>query len=450
MAKLTSTNISDSMSYVGPVGIGIAVPVSLLDVSKSAPAADVEIYIQNSAAAGTSDGAVLRLIPSSNVGAGVKLISDRGARAGTSAAQGSLYISATDGLTESIKMTVRGDTGNVGIGTTSPDTKLEVSTYSSVYVPTFRIHNDYNGPETGYGTGIEFGFSTDYQEYKKAEIRAIVSSSYANNIDLSFWSGGSTVGYHAERMRIVSTGKVGIGTADPSEKLEVGSGAILAGTQRSVNGSLILAGYYSGANNYITTFGSMASSGGPVLGYAVKPANGSVGFVSSTSINAYRSAFELKDTINFYTADVQIVSVDSAVTMTNRMSISNTGVVTIPNLGGTASRNVVADANGVLSAPTSDRRLKKNDEPLPYGLSEVNKMNPIRFNWIPENMSTDKEIGFIAQEMETIIPEIIGANIDGMKTIGYDKLVAVLCKAVQELSAKNDALEERLSAIEKN
>jgi hypothetical protein len=247
-------------------------------------------------------------------------------------------------------------------------------------------------------------------------------------------------------MTIKNTGNVGIGTTAPSEKLEVGSGAILAGTQTSVNGSLILAGYYSGANNYITTLGSMASSGGPVLGYAVKPANGSVGFVSSTSINAYRSAFELKDTIDFYTATVQTVSVDSAVTMTNRMSISNLGVVTIPNLGGSASRNVVADANGVLSAPTSDRRLKKNDEPLPYGLSEVNKMNPIKFNWIPENMSTDKEIGFIAQEMETIIPEIIGANIDGMKTIGYDKLVVVLCKAVQELSVKNNALEARLSA----
>jgi len=421
MAKLTSTNISDSMSYVGPVGIGIAVPVSLLDVSKSAPAADVEIYIQNSAAAGTSDGAVLRLIPSSNVGAGVKLISDRGARAGTSAAQGSLYISATDGLTESIKMTVRGDTGNVGIGTTSPDQLLILNRSNSAGDSALSILNS----SLSNGSYEQIYLGKSYGTHGLGTISYVPSATSASStLRLGLWGSSDSLVIDGNR-------NVGIGTTSPTSGYGVlqFTGGQTGSFISTTDAGMSLANFNGEA--YIVSRATVSSAG-------VWTARGT----SAATISVRPSGF-------VFTANASLTAGNSF-SPTERMSISNAGVVTIPNLGGTASRNVVADANGVLSAPTSDRRLKKNDEPLPYGLSEVNKMNPIRFNWIPENMSTDKEIGFIAQEMETIIPEIIGANIDGMKTIGYDKLVAVLCKAVQELSAKNDALEERLSAIEKN
>jgi hypothetical protein len=131
---------------------------------------------------------------------------------------------------------------------------------------------------------------------------------------------------------------------------------------------------------------------------------------------------------------------------TNQFTISSSGAVTIANLAGSGNRAVYSDPNGVLTNSSSDLSLKKNIESLLYGLSEINKMNPIKFNWIPENLGAQKEIGFIAQEMETIVPEVVGTNSDGLKSLDYPKLVAVLCKAVQELSAKNDALEARLTA----
>jgi hypothetical protein len=76
-------------------------------------------------------------------------------------------------------------------------------------------------------------------------------------------------------------------------------------------------------------------------------------------------------------------------------------------------------------------------------------MNPIMFQWKnTEKMGEQKEIGFIAQEMEEIIPEVIGTNSDGLKSLDYPKLVAVLCKAIQELSDKNDILEARFATLE--
>lgn len=61
-------------------------------------------------------------------------------------------------------------------------------------------------------------------------------------------------------------------------------------------------------------------------------------------------------------------------------------------------------------------------------------------------------IGFIAQDMCQIIPEIVGVPEDETKElwgISYDKLTPVLVKAVQELKAENDELKVRLERLEK-
>ena len=94
-------------------------------------------------------------------------------------------------------------------------------------MPALKLHNEGNANATGYGVGIEFQMSSDYQDYKKAEIRAIATSAYANGISLTFWSGGSTSSTHQERMRITSAGNVGIGSTAPAYLLDV-SGTIRA------------------------------------------------------------------------------------------------------------------------------------------------------------------------------------------------------------------------------
>jgi len=117
------------------------------------------------------------------------------------------------------------------------------------------------------------------------------------------------------------------------------------------------------------------------------------------------------------------------------------GTVTVNTLAGSGTRSVYSTSTGALTNTSSDRALKVNDQAITYGLDAVMKLRPISFNWIrQEVMGSQKELGFIAQEVEAIIPELVGINYDGMRSLDYAKMTAVLCKAIQELNEKLERL----------
>jgi len=101
----------------------------------------------------------------------------------------------------------------------------------------------------------------------------------------------------------------------------------------------------------------------------------------------------------------------------------------------------------------SDIMRKSSFEPLNYGLPEVLQLIPKRYKLIDGSF----DIGFIAQEIENIIPEVVsgidaytnneGALVGG-KGIAYGHIAAVLVKAVQQLSDKNSELEEKIKRLE--
>ncbi len=107
------------------------------------------------------------------------------------------------------------------------------------------------------------------------------------------------------------------------------------------------------------------------------------------------------------------------------------------------------NANGANTAAFgtfSDARLKENIEILPSQLSNVCALKPCEFDYID---GAGHQIGFIAQEMQQVYPDVVGEDENGMLTItGWSKTEARLVKAIQELSAKLDAAEARIAALE--
>jgi hypothetical protein len=118
-------------------------------------------------------------------------------------------------------------------------------------------------------------------------------------------------------------------------------------------------------------------------------------------------------------------------------------------LAGTGNRAVYSTSGGSLTNSSSDLSLKTNIEELLYGINAVKQLNPVSFNWKDtEKLGAQKEIGFIAQDVQQVVPEVVGTNSDGTLSLDYPKMVAVLTKAVQEQQTLIDRLEARIAALE--
>ena len=74
---------------------------------------------------------------------------------------------------------------------------------------------------------------------------------------------------------------------------------------------------------------------------------------------------------------------------------------------------------------------------------KVKQLNPVTFNWKEEEQKgTDEQIGFIAQEVEKVYPQLVEGE-EGNKSVNVVGLVSVLTKTVQELTQKVEELEKK-------
>jgi hypothetical protein len=117
--------------------------------------------------------------------------------------------------------------------------------------------------------------------------------------------------------------------------------------------------------------------------------------------------------------------------------------------------SITTNGSGVTYYSASDYRLKENVKTIPNALSKVQAINPVLYTWIG-NAEAGEEAGFIAHELQSVIPSLVNGEKDAVlddgriksQQVDYAKLTPYLVAAIQELSAKNDALEARLAALE--
>ena len=202
-----------------------------------------------------------------------------------------------------------------------------------------------------------------------------------------------------EKMRIVPSGEVLIETAasnGAAYKLQVGNGS----------GSKIV-GVFGGS--------SAASDGAAITFFNGVAQTGSIGNYSIIQGGAYDGRFTIKNS----GASLVLLGVTAAVG-THFLKWNN--------------------VSGAWTYDTSSARYKQDIVNSPYGLNEVLAMRPVTFTYKAEPDRHD--VGFIAEEMVQVVPEVVAKNIDGEPdAISYDRLTSVLCKAIQELEARVAALE---------
>ena len=101
--------------------------------------------------------------------------------------------------------------------------------------------------------------------------------------------------------------------------------------------------------------------------------------------------------------------------------------------------------------PASDRRLKDNIKTLKGNLSKLQLINGIRFTWkggaTKFSGRQGEDIGFIAQEIKIVVPEVVSTGEDGYLRVEYGKLVAIAIGGIQEQHTRILSIKERINLL---
>ena len=121
------------------------------------------------------------------------------------------------------------------------------------------------------------------------------------------------------------------------------------------------------------------------------------------------------------------------------------------NNGGANCGKITANgANTAAFGSTSDQRVKENIVELPSQLDNIMALRPVEFDYL-ESYGGGHQIGFIAQEMQQVYPDVISKEDTEEKILsitGWSKTEARLVKAIQEQQAIITALTTRITALE--
>jgi hypothetical protein len=363
----------------------------------------------------------------------------------------SVLFDTVTGLTVNGQLSV---TGNTGLGTSSPSTRLDIAALNT----TTAVNNTLRFTDTDTGAGTQFNgkiefYSSDVSGVGvKSYVGGIINSSsqgsliFATTGTTGSLTGGTVVG---ERMRIDSSGNVGIGDSSPTYRLEVSTGTETADQigfhvkNDSSKGLFIIPTAGDSGYNFNTRSGDtvVTTTQGEHLVVGAKD-GAAFRFSGGTSTSVSGNTITTGNRIGIGT-----VFYDSTQQPSEALDIN--GSARFRSIGSTASAGALHyTANGTLTTNTSDIRLKENVEPLNNSLEKLLQLSGVTYNWIGQE---EKRIGFIAQDVEKIIPELVFTNNnteEKIKGIHQDNLTAILVEAIKEQQKIIEGLKVRISNLE--
>ena len=320
--------------------------------------------------------------------------------------------------------------GNVGIGTSSPNQKVQVNAGTSSFM---QFTNTTTGSTSGVGGLVGLTSGGDLWLWNQSNYNVVFGS---NN---------------GERMRINSSGNVGIGTSSPAAQLHIVSSAAEAARFESPNGAAynVYTSWMQGGSRFaFVGSASQILASGSANDFAIRAENNLV-FASGGS--SERARIDSSGNLLLNTTTSPSYAIQTGTTKNGSPnvrwewgpSIVNAVYYVVPAGAGSG---VYLAAGNISWSSNSDERLKNITANIENAVQSVNSLRAVRFTWKSDE-ENKSNVGLIAQDILAVLPEAVTED-RGYYGVKYTEVIPLLVAAIQELSAKNDALEARLAALE--
>ena len=334
---------------------------------------------------------------------------------------------------------------NVGIGTSSPSSPLHVTSSTANTNGMVRLQNNM---DNNYET-LRIESLGDYDAHIGFFADGSANYYWGAGVDYSdagkFKISNDNLLATNTRLTITTAGNVGIGTTSPDFDLVIsdngGYGFEFIPNDSSVN--LILS--YDRTNDLYRDYKVAANQ--LLFGYGQAAGNESMRIDSNGDV-------QIGTTSQISNAKVSIVeaSTDAAIFIRKSdgtQSSTNTYIHFDISGGGTAGGKITFGSGGSPQfTATSDARLKENIKDVTGCLDKVMALKPSSFTLTESNL--DVPYGFIAQNVETVLPEFVSNDENGYKQISEGltiPYIAVLTKAIQEQQEQIEALQSEINNL---
>ena len=299
--------------------------------------------------------------------------------------------------------------GNVGIGTDLPDEALSIEDGNMLFTNT--VSND-----------SRIYFTHTATANRRSYIGALETTGNGNALIFAPNANG----------------------ADAAEAMRLDSGNLLVGKTGADAGASVGVEVTSSGKTYFTRDSSSTTAS--VLDVNKKTGDGAIIAIrkdGSTvgSIGTKNGALHIGSTTG---SDSYLGFYNNSIIPTTSDGSDRNGAI---DLGYTDSRfkdlYLSGTANAANFNTTSDATLKTNVETLTGSLDAVKSLRGVSFDWIENGNS---EVGVIAQEVEAVLPNVVSTNDQGIKSVKYGNMVALLIEAMKEQQAQIDELKAQLNS----
>lgn len=111
--------------------------------------------------------------------------------------------------------------------------------------------------------------------------------------------------------------------------------------------------------------------------------------------------------------------------------------------------------NDITAYYTSDRNLKTNITTIENALEKLRQLSGVMFDWTDEYIESHggedgyfirrRDTGIIAQDVQRVLPEVVGQRADGSLAVKYEKMMGLVIQAINELAAQVDEIQQKVS-----